>query len=193
MRKIFYILIKLSFTYLLIASSYIVSTGLVEEKELKSNVALVLGNKVEIDGSPSERLRARLDRVVTLYKEDLIQKIIVSGGLGKEGFDEAKVMKNYLMNQGIAVDHIIEDNLGYTTEKSADNLKEILKSHESEPILIISQYYHLPRASYLVKRAGFNNIKSSYARYIEIRDLYSIFRETIALPYVIVVNSVFKH
>ncbi|PJZ83579.1 YdcF family protein [Leptospira harrisiae] len=193
MRKIFYILIKLSFTYLLIASSYIVSTGLVEEKELKSNVALVLGNKVEIDGSPSERLRSRLDRVVTLYKEDLIQKIIVSGGLGKEGFDEAKVMKNYLMNQGIAVDHIIEDNLGYTTEKSADNLKEILKSHESEPILIISQYYHLPRASYLVKRAGFNNIKSSYARYIEIRDLYSIFRETIALPYVIVVNSVFKH
>ncbi|TGK81914.1 YdcF family protein [Leptospira noumeaensis] len=188
MKKIFYLLIKLSFTYLLISSSYIVSTGLVEEKELKSNVALVLGNKVEIDGSPSDRLQARLDRAVNLYKEHLIQKIIVSGGLGKEGFDEAKVMKKYLVTQGINADQIIEDNIGYTTEKSANNLKDILESNIAEPILIISQYYHLPRSKYLVKKAGFQNVKTSYARYFEIRDFYSIFRETFALPYIIVIN-----
>ncbi|TGM72541.1 YdcF family protein [Leptospira mtsangambouensis] len=129
-----------------------------------------------------------LNRAVVLYNESLIQKVIVFGGIGKEGFDEAKVMKEYLIANGLNANQIIEDNLGYTTEKSANNLKEILKSHESEPILIISQYYHLPRASYLVKRAGFQNVKTSYARYSEIRDFYSVFRETIALPYVMILN-----
>ncbi|TGL86558.1 YdcF family protein [Leptospira congkakensis] len=188
MRRLFYNIIKLFLAYLLISSSYIVSTGLVEAENLTSNIALVLGNKVEIDGSPSDRLQARLDRAVILYKEHLIQKIIVSGGLGKEGFDEAKVMKKYLVTQGIDADQIIEDNLGSTTEKSAQNLKIILGSNFSESILIISQYYHLNRASFLVKKTGFINIKTSYARYFEIRDFYSIFRETIALPYVIILN-----
>lgn len=102
-------------------------------------------------------------------------------------------MKKYLISQGLDANLIIEDNLGYTTEKSAENLKEILKSNKSEMILIISQYYHLPRSNYLIKSAGFDNTKTSYARYIEIRDLYSIFRETIALPYVMIVNTIFKH
>ncbi|EMJ88236.1 YdcF family protein [Leptospira meyeri] len=179
--------------YLLISVGYILYNGLTEEKDLKSTFALVLGNKVELNGMPSDRLQARLDRAITLYKENLIQKIIVSGGIGKEGFDEAKVMKKYLISQGLDANLIIEDNFGYTTERSAENLKEILKSNTSETILIISQYYHLPRSNYLVKSAGFDNTKTSYARYIEIRDLYSIFRETIALPYVMIGNSIFKN
>ncbi|PKA13619.1 hypothetical protein CH372_03125 [Leptospira meyeri] len=187
------LLTKIFSFYLLISVGYILYNGLREEKDLKSTFALVLGNKVELNGKPSDRLQARLDRAITLYKENLIQKIIVSGGIGKEGFDEAKVMKKYLISQGLDANLIIEDNLGYTTEKSAENLKEILKSNKSEMILIISQYYHLPRSNYLIKSAGFDNTKTSYARYIEIRDLYSIFRETIALPYVMIVNTIFKH
>ncbi|MCW7480176.1 YdcF family protein [Leptospira kanakyensis] len=188
MKKIIILSLKIFFAYILISCSYIISTGLVEEENLSSNTALVLGNKVELDGTPSNRLQARLDRAAILYKDGLIQKIIVSGGIGKEGFDEAKVMKNYLIKQGINADQIIEDNIGYTTEKSANNLKDILESNTAEPILIISQYYHLPRSKYLVKKAGFQNVKTSYARYFEIRDFYSIFRETIALPYVIILN-----
>ncbi|MCW7491592.1 YdcF family protein [Leptospira sp. 2 VSF19] len=187
------LLTKIFSFYLLISVGFILYNGLIEEKDLKSSFALVLGNKVELNGKPSDRLQARLDRAITLYKENLIQKIIVSGGIGKEGFDEARVMKEYLVAQGIETDHIVEDNLGYTTERSADNLKEILKSNFAEPILIISQYYHLPRAAFLVKKVGFLNVKTSYARYFEFRDFYSIFRETVALPYVIVINSIFKH
>lgn len=78
MKKILYLLVKLSFSYFLISFTYIISTGLVEEKDLKSTTALVLGNKVELDGRPSDRLQARLDRTVSLYQSNLIQKIIVS-------------------------------------------------------------------------------------------------------------------
>ncbi|EOQ96765.1 hypothetical protein LEP1GSC195_3264 [Leptospira wolbachii serovar Codice str. CDC] len=155
---------------------------------MHSNVALVLGNKVELNGLPSDRLKARLDRTVYLYQSNLIQKIIVSGGMGKEGFDEARVMKDYLIKQGIDSNHITPDNQGYTTEKSAKNLKVILDSNFKESILIISQYYHLNRAAFLVRKAGFLNVKTSFARYLEFRDFYSIFRETVALPYVMIFN-----
>ena len=33
-----------------------------------ADVALVLGSRVELDGSPSLRLRARLDRTLELYR-----------------------------------------------------------------------------------------------------------------------------
>lgn len=188
MKKILNLLIKLSTAYFLISSAYIVSTGFVEENDLKSNIALVLGNKVEFDGSPSDRLRARLDQALILYQANLVQKIIVSGGIGQEGFDEAKVMKDYLIDKGMDPNDIVEDNQGYTTERSAKNLKVILNANFKEPILVISQYYHLNRAAYLVKNAGFLNVKTSYARYFEFRDFYSIFRETVALPYVMIVN-----
>lgn len=98
-------------------------------------------------------------------------------------------MKDYLIMQGIDPNHITPDNQVYTTEKSANNLKAILGSNFDESIIIISQYYHLPSAKFLVKKAGFHNVKTTYARYVEIRDLYSIFRETIALPYVLIVRS----
>lgn len=68
-------------------------------------------------------------------------------------------------------------------------LKDILGSNFDESIIIVSQYYHLPRATYLVKKAGFFNVKTTYARYMEIRDFYSIFRETIALPYIFIVTQ----
>lgn len=58
-----------------------------------SEVAVVLGNKVELDGRPSKRLQGRLDRAVELYKKEYFNYVIVSGGIGKAGFNEAVIMK----------------------------------------------------------------------------------------------------
>lgn len=185
LKKFLFIATLLLVSYFLIASIIIITSGISEEKSLTSKYALILGNKIEETGEPSKRLKARLDRAILLYNEGMIQIIIVSGGIGKEGFDEGKVMKNYLVKNNILESSIIEDSLGSNTENSAKNLQNILNSNYSESILIISQYFHLPRAKALVYKKGFSNVKTSYARYIEIRDVYSILRETIAFPKVI--------
>src|SRR5262245_47660290 len=70
----------------LLGTATLVLVGLHEEIG-KADVALVLGSKVELDGTPSARLRARLDRTLELYRAGNFPKIITSGGLGKEGFD----------------------------------------------------------------------------------------------------------
>ncbi len=61
----------------------------------KADAGIVLGNKVETGGKPSNRLKARLDKTIELYRKGFLKYIIVSGGIGKEGFDEAEVMKKF--------------------------------------------------------------------------------------------------
>jgi vancomycin permeability regulator SanA len=85
---------------LTIASVTIALVGLRDEID-RADVAVVLGNTVEPNGKPSARLQARLDKTIALYRRNLFTKTIVSGGVGKEGFDEAVVMKAYLVVRAI--------------------------------------------------------------------------------------------
>jgi len=66
-----------------------------------SDVAIVLGSKVEDDGTPSVHLRIRLDRTVELYNAGMVPMIIVSGGPGVPAHPEPIVMRDYLVAQGV--------------------------------------------------------------------------------------------
>jgi len=154
----------------------IVADGLTDELE-KADVGVVLGNKVELDGQPSLRLQSRLDKAVELYNGKYFDLIIVSGGLGVEGFDEAKVMKEYLIKAGIPEDKIIEDNNGNNTEMTARNAKSIMENLGFDSAMIITQYYHVTRTKLVMKEAGINDVYSAHARFFELRDIYSLTRE----------------
>jgi len=66
-----------------------------------ADVAVVLGSKVNPDGVPSLMLRARLDETVELYREGYFKVVLVSGGHGREGYDEPVVMRHYLEKAGL--------------------------------------------------------------------------------------------
>src|SRR5688572_11326502 len=93
----------------------------------KSDVLVILGNKVEVTGMPSATLQSRLEKGFELYTQGIAGFIIVSGGIGKEGFDEAQVMKQYLVSKGMPSEAIIEDNKGIDTFSTAQNTRAILK------------------------------------------------------------------
>lgn len=76
---------KLGLILFLIQSILICIDGL-RDKKTKAAIGIVLGNKINPDGSPSERLQERLNKSIQLYRADRIQMILVSGGFGKEGF-----------------------------------------------------------------------------------------------------------
>ena len=143
----------------------------------RTDVGIILGNKVELDGRPSERLQSRLDRAVELYNNNYFDHLIVSGGIGKEGFDEAKVMKDYLVRAGISADLIIEDNKGQNTQMTANNSKLVMDSMELQSAMIITQYYHITRTKLAMNKAGIKKVYSAHARIFELRDIYSLFRE----------------
>lgn len=143
----------------------------------KTDVALVLGSKVEVSGKPSSRLQARLDETVKLYMVGWFPWIIASGGLGKEGYDEAVVMRDYLVAQGVPQDHILLDSKGSTTFDSAQNTLQILREKRLKSVFVVSQYFHIPRSRLALKRSGIKEIRSASPSYFELRDLYSAPRE----------------
>ncbi|MDQ8739322.1 YdcF family protein [Paenibacillus sp. LHD-38] len=146
--------------------------------ELKPvDVAVVLGNKVEVNGQLSERLKARLDTSVKLYDGGYFTFIIVSGGIGKEGFDEAKVMKSYLIDKGIPEDKIIEDNNGYNSYMSAQNTSKIMDELEIDSVMVITQYFHVSRTKLAFRKMDIKEVYSAHAKIFEFRDIYSIIRE----------------
>ena len=141
----------------------------------KSEYAVMLGNQVYPSGEPSERLEARLERAAELFRNGTVQKIIVSGGLGKEGHDEAAVMKRYLETQGIPAVAVIADSYGNNTHLTARNAKQW--ANTAKPIIVISQLYHLSRTKMAFGHVGFTQVGAAYPQYFEWRDVYASLRE----------------
>ncbi|MFM1654068.1 YdcF family protein [Brevibacillus sp. B_LB10_24] len=153
--------------------------GLTDEKQ-QVDAGVVLGNKVETDGRPSERLRYRLEKAVELYQDGYFPYIIVSGGVGAEGFDEAKVMKQYLVQKGIPSDKILTDSMGVNSMMTAQNTRKIADDMGLESVMVITQFYHISRTKLAFSKLGFAEVYSAHANYFEVRDVYSLFREFFA-------------
>ena len=144
----------------------------------KSEYAVVLGNQVYPSGEPSERLKARLERAAELFRDGTVQKIIVSGGLGEEGHDEATVMKRYLETQGIPAVAVIADSNGNNTHLTARNTKQW--ANTAKPIIVVSQLYHVSRTAMAFEQEGFTQVGTAYPDYFEGRDVYASLRELLA-------------
>lgn len=162
----------------LLAASLIAADGLRDEIH-PADVAIVPGNTVERDGRPSARLRARLDKTLELYRGGLFANVIVSGGVGEEGFDEAEVMKSYLVSRGVPEDRVIADRGGATTYLTARNAAEAMRRNGWRSALVVSQYFHVARTRLAVEGFGVSPVYSAHAEYFELRDLYSVTREVV--------------
>lgn len=148
----------------------------------KADLAVVLGNKVLSNGQASPCLAARLDEAVLAYRHGLAPKILVSGGRETNGFDEADVMRGYLLAHGVPADAVLEDHQGYTTWATALNTSALVRSQHLQSVLVISQYFHLPRCEFAFHRAGIATVFAAYPAYATLWDVYAVAREMVALP-----------
>ncbi len=164
MKKSIKLILRILIIWFSIHISIIVIDGLTDDN-IKSDVGVIFGNKVNSDGSLSERLEKRLDKGIEMYGDSLIKLIVVSGGLGKEGHYEGTKMYEYLVEKGIPKDKIIIDNLGNTTDATADNFKKMNLKVNS--VTVITQYYHISRAKLAFKNNGYDKVYGGHANYFE--------------------------
>lgn len=150
------------------------------DKGSNADITLVLGSKVNAEGTCSTRLQKRLDKSLSLYQQGRVKKILVSGGLGKEGFYEGDKMKAYLITKGVTDSVIIVDNKGDNTLASVDNALAIKDSLHLNSIIAVSQYFHLTRTKMFFRKRKFSQISTASPLYFEIRDFYSLPREVFA-------------
>ncbi len=102
------------------------------------------------NGEVSNVYRERLNHAIKLYEQDIINKIIVTGGVGKGAkVSDAKAAYNYLISRGISKENIILEELSTITEENLINSKRIIKSHGFNEAIIISDPLHMKRAKLL--------------------------------------------
>jgi vancomycin permeability regulator SanA len=142
-----------------------------------ADLGVVLGNKVNPNGKPSIMLQTRLDHAAQLYRDGYFKLVLVSGGQGREGYDEPRVMRDVLEKEGVPSDAIFEDNGGLTTWRTAEDTSRFLRKHQLQSVLIISQYFHVPRCRLAFARNGIKTVYWSHAPFWSIRDFFSVPRE----------------
>lgn len=153
-------------------------------KPVKSDAIIVLGCAV-YEKNPSPFFKERLNEAIKLYKEGLGKYIIVSGGEGPgEDISEAEAGKEYLLKNGIPDNTILKDDKSYSTLQNLKNSKKIMDEKSLKTAIIVSNKFHLKRASIIAKEAGINASYSGvFVKRYFYEEVYGFLREAPALLY----------
>lgn len=128
---------------------------------------IVLGAGVKSDGSPSDILVDRLKTCIEV-NENINTKLLLSGDHGREGYNEVKAMKKFVIdNSDIDEEDIFLDHAGFSTYDTIYRAKDIF---EVDKAIIVTNEYHLPRALYLANKMGIEayGVKSDIRNYLSI-------------------------
>ena len=106
----------------------------------------------------------------------------MSGGIETNGTDETLAMRQYLMRLGVPAEAIFLDPHGSNTMDTAEDMVVLMNQHGWRRVMVISQYFHLPRCQLAFKKAGIKPILMSYPRFFSWRDPWAITRELVAYP-----------
>jgi vancomycin permeability regulator SanA len=121
-----------------------------------ADAVVVFGAQVHNDGRPSTSLRDRMTTGIGLYKANLVDYVVVSGGVGESGFDEAIVMRDMAVEDGVPAECVVVDSSGVNTNATVAGTVPFFGEGGWTRILAVSQYYHLPRIKLAYQRAGWN-------------------------------------
>ncbi len=125
-------------------------------------VAVVFGAQVHDDGRLSTSLRDRMDTAIELYQSGMARKLLVSGGVGESGHNEAFVMRDAAIAAGVPAEDVLVDGNGVNTEATVRNTRALVAgtsadaNGEPPTLLAVSQFYHLPRIKLTYARAGYD-------------------------------------
>jgi SanA protein len=134
------------------AKDYIVQSV---EDAPHAEVAIVLGARVWVDGTPMDMLGDRLETGVRLYEQGKVDKILLSGEHYKVPYNQVDVMLKYVLERGVPERDVFTDNAGLTTYDTMYRAREVF---QVESALIVTQDFHLSRAVYTARQMGLEAI-----------------------------------
>lgn len=133
---------------------YEMNAVLKNEADGSNEYVVILGAKVKPGGIPSLSLKNRLDAAVDYLQKYPAVKAIVTGGQGAdEDRTEASVMADYLIEHRIDKNRILLEDQSTTTYENLLYAKDLLPKNTAS-ITIISNDFHLKRATILAKKLG---------------------------------------
>jgi len=115
-------------------------------------VAIVLGNRINNDGSFTDIMVKRLELALELYNNKMVDKLIVSGGYANPAVNasEAEKMKEYLVSKNVPEELIIEENQSLSTYQNALYSVPIALKENAKLIIVTSTNEHFTKYNYNV-------------------------------------------
>lgn len=132
-----------------------IRSGLEPVADGSNEYLIILGAKVKPGGILSLSLKNRMDTAIPYLQQHPKVKVIVSGGQGAdEEQTEASAMYDYLVRSGIDESRILIEDRSTSTYQNLSFSKELLPGDVHE-LTIVSNDFHLRRATYLANTLGF--------------------------------------
>ncbi len=120
-----------------------------------AQAAVVLGARVMPDGEASVVLADRVRTGVELYRQGLVDTLVLSGGLEPDtGYDETVVMRSLAIEEGVPATAIVLDPGGTSTAATVTDTVGLFAERGIAAVLVVSHFYHLPRIKLAYERAG---------------------------------------
>ena len=155
----------------IVANAVSICTFGMQDEKCRSDTAIVLG-AAAYGEEVSPVYRERLNHAITLYNDGYVEKVIVTGGVGKgQSTSDAYAAKKYLISQGIPSDDILTEDTSTITQENLINSKKIMDANGYKSAIIVSDPLHMKRSLLLAKDAGLTAFSSPTptSRYVSLK------------------------
>lgn len=122
--------------------------------EERPRFAVVLGTQVLPGGKPSRTLDARVRHAARLYAAGRVDRILVTGGVGKHPPSEAEVMASVLRQEGVPGEAVRLEDEAESTWDSARLVAAIAATEGVAEVLVVTDPLHCVRTVAAFRRAG---------------------------------------
>ena len=125
----------------------------------RADVIVVLGNRppVDADGRVRAETRRRVEKGVSLHREGVAPRLLMTGGRAPSGHVEAEVMRDLAISLGVPSEAILIEPLARDTIDNAGHAIALLCGPDPTcipEVVVVSSPYHLQRAQGLFECAG---------------------------------------
>jgi uncharacterized SAM-binding protein YcdF (DUF218 family) len=117
--------------------------------------AIVVLGAAQYNGVPSADLRARLDHAYDLWKRNLSDVIVVTGGKQPgDRFTEATASADYLAQKGVPQPAILREVRGRNSWQSLESAAAFLMARQRFTVLLVSDPFHDKRIALIAAELG---------------------------------------
>lgn len=119
-----------------------------------ADAIVVLGSRVYAGEVPGPALMRRAHHAAALYRQGFAPYVVCSGGLGADPPAEAEVACGLVEQLGVPASAIVLETQSHSTEENALYTAAIARARGWSSLLIVSDGYHLLRATFLFRQTG---------------------------------------
>ena len=130
---------------------------------MSKKIAIILGNRVNDDGTITNIQKERLEMALEIEKEFNPDYFILSGGSPnkKASISEAEGMYNYLVEKGFNKDKLILEDQSYSNKQNAEFSIPIADKLGADIVIVCSSLYHFEDLQYHALEHFINEVKKT--------------------------------